>query len=104
MDLKKNVPEKFEDIGKLSKDAAEKEVKNLREAIEFHNYRYYVKNKPVISDSAYDRFFKRLQELEAAFPELRSENSPTQKVGAEPIDELKRDRKSVCRERVCHRV
>jgi DNA ligase (NAD+) len=47
-----------------------------------------VKADPAISDAVYDRLFERLQALEAAFPSLQSENSPTQRVGAEPVGSL----------------
>ncbi len=72
----------------LSEDEAGEQVEQLREAIEFHDRKYYVENSPVISDRAYDQLFQRLKDLEAAFPDLRSEMSPTQRVGAEPVDEL----------------
>ncbi|MFB6216568.1 MAG: NAD-dependent DNA ligase LigA, partial [Candidatus Aenigmatarchaeota archaeon] len=49
--------------------------------------RYYVKNNPVISDRAYDQLFDRLKHLEQEF-DLQSENSPTQRIGGEPIEEL----------------
>jgi len=65
------------------------EVEKLREEIRYHNYRYYVLGDPVISDAEYDRLFRRLQELEEKYPELRSPDSPTQKVGAEPQKEFK---------------
>ncbi|MFP3870923.1 MAG: helix-hairpin-helix domain-containing protein [Syntrophobacteria bacterium] len=64
----------------------------LREGIDHHDYLYYVKNKPEISDAVYDRLFHRLQQLEQAFPQLQSDTSPTRRVGAEPVDELKKVR------------
>lgn len=87
----KNRPENgwpFEAIDDMDREAAGEEVEALREGIAYHAERYYVRNQPVISDALYDRLFKRLLDLEAAFPELRSENSPTQRVGAEPVDKL----------------
>jgi DNA ligase (NAD+) len=56
----------------------------LRRDIEYHNYRYYVEDDPVISDEEYDRMFRELRELEQEHPELASPDSPTQRVGAEP--------------------
>src|SRR3989442_8535244 len=56
----------------------------LRRLIERANYAYYVLDKPEISDAEYDRLFRELQELEAKHPELRTPDSPTQRVGAEP--------------------
>ena len=90
MDFKKNPRTSFKDISEMTKKEARAEVEALCEGIEYHNYLYYVKNRPEISDALYDRLFRRLQELEVAFPELRSETSPTQRLGAEPIDKLKK--------------
>ena len=89
MDFKKNPNADFRDVDNLEKKEAKEQVEALREGIEYHDYRYYVENDPEISDALYDRLFHRLQELEEAFPDLQSENSPTQRVGAEPVDELK---------------
>jgi DNA ligase (NAD+) len=61
------------------------EIAELSEALERHNYRYHVLDSPEISDSEYDRLFRRLVDLEAAHPELRSPNSPTLRVGAPPV-------------------
>lgn len=90
MDFKKNPKTDFKDVDELSEKDAKEEVEALREGIEFHNYRYYVKNDPVISDASYDKLLARLQDLEEAFPDLQSEDSPTRRVGAPPADELKR--------------
>ncbi len=92
MDFKKNPSARFKDIRKLSKEEARAEVEDLREGIEYHNYLYYVKDEPRISDAAYDRLFRRLQELEEAFPEFQSATSPTRKVGAPPVEGLKKVR------------
>ena len=64
----------------------------LRNEIRRHDYLYYVKARPVISDAAYDRLFRELVELEEAFPDLVTPDSPTQRVGAPPLDELKKVR------------
>jgi DNA ligase (NAD+) len=61
------------------------EIERLRDEIRDHNRRYYVLDDPLIPDSEYDRLLRRLQELEAAHPELVSADSPTQRVGAEPL-------------------
>ena len=71
-----------------SKAEAEEAVKALREAIRYHNYRYYVLDDPVISDAEYDRLMADLQALEERFPELQSPDSPTQRVGGAPREEL----------------
>ena len=60
----------------------------LREEVRRHDRLYYVENDPEISDAEYDRLFEELEALEEAFPGLRTEDSPTQRVGAEPLDEL----------------
>src|SRR5438270_10930243 len=64
------------------------EVAHLRREIERHNHRYYVLDDPEISDAEYDALFRRLQALEEAHPELRSPDSPTQRVGAAPLDKF----------------
>jgi DNA ligase (NAD+) len=56
----------------------------LREELERANYQYYVLDQPELSDAEYDRKFRELVELERAHPELRTPDSPTQRVGAPP--------------------
>jgi DNA ligase (NAD+) len=63
-------------------------ARKLREEIELHNYRYYVLDAPTISDAEFDRLFRELQDLEAMHPELATADSPTQRVGAKPLDEF----------------
>jgi len=89
MDFKKHPKTDFKDVNALSKEEAQEEIASLREGITYHDHLYYVENKPKISDATYDKLFRRLQKLEEAFPELQSESSPTQRVGAAPVDELK---------------
>ena len=60
----------------------------LRNEIRRHDYLYYVKDRPEISDSQYDRLFRDLAELEQAHPELVTPDSPSQRVGAPPLQEL----------------
>ena len=62
-----------------------REVERLRAELAEHNHRYYVLDEPLISDAAYDQLFRRLVDLEAAYPELHDPTSPTQKVGAPPL-------------------
>ncbi|MER3479228.1 MAG: DNA ligase (NAD(+)) LigA [Meiothermus sp.] len=64
---------------------AQRRVRELREEIRYHNYRYYVLDDPVISDAEYDRLLQELKELEARYPQLITPDSPTQTVGA-PIE------------------
>ncbi|MFI5397129.1 MAG: NAD-dependent DNA ligase LigA [Candidatus Binatia bacterium] len=63
-----------------------RDIEELRRAIDYHNYRYYVLDDPVISDAEYDDLFRRLTELENAHAEFRSPSSPTQRVGAPPAE------------------
>ena len=67
-------------------ETIKKRVEKLREEIEYHNYRYYVLDQPEISDAQYDRMMRELEKLEQEHPELRSPNSPTQRVGAPPLE------------------
>jgi len=66
------------------KAIAQKELAELRNQIEEHNYRYYVLDKPSVSDAEYDRLFDRLLEIEKKYPELVTPDSPSQRVGAPP--------------------
>lgn len=65
-------------------DAA-KRAEKLRNELERHNYLYYVREEPEIDDTTYDRMFRELVELEEKNPELRTADSPTQRVGAPPV-------------------
>lgn len=63
---------------------AEQRIRELREEIRTHDYRYYVLDAPTISDAAYDRLYRELQQLEAEHPDLVTPDSPTQRVGGAP--------------------
>ena len=65
---------------------AEEQAARLSREIEYHNYRYYVLDDPEISDAAYDALLKELEGLEQAYPELKTPNSPTQRVGSAPLE------------------
>ncbi|MCW8890435.1 MAG: NAD-dependent DNA ligase LigA [Sedimenticola sp.] len=58
----------------------------LREQINLHNYRYYVLDDPQVPDSEYDRLMRELQALEARYPSLITPESPTQRVGGQPLE------------------
>ena len=58
----------------------------LRSRINYHNHRYYVLDAPEISDGEYDELLNELRDLEAAFPELITPDSPTQRVGGAPLE------------------
>ncbi len=61
-------------------------IEALRRQIEYHNYRYYVLDDPEIPDAEYDRLMRELEALEAEHPEWVTPTSPTQRVGAKPLD------------------
>ena len=61
-------------------------INDLRSELNDHNYRYYVLDDPVISDAEYDRLLRELQLLEDSHPDLIADDSPTQRVGAPPLD------------------
>jgi DNA ligase (NAD+) len=65
-------------------------IAELRHTIEDHARRYYVLDDPVIGDDQYDALFQELRELEAEHPELLTPDSPTQRVGAEPVGRLEK--------------
>ncbi len=68
-------------MSKLAQCAAE-----LRRILDHHNYKYYVEDKPEVSDKEFDLLLKELEELEAAHPELVTADSPTKRVGGQPLD------------------
>lgn len=72
----------------MNREEAEKRIKTLREEIARHDYLYYVLDRPEISDAEYDKLFRELVELEERYPEFASPDSPTQRVGAAPRDDL----------------
>jgi DNA ligase (NAD+) len=80
-------PTDFDPVEELDAATAREQAAALREALRYHDYRYYVRNDPVIGDRAYDALFSRLRVLEDAF-DLDTTDSPTQRVGGEPLDEL----------------
>lgn len=61
-------------------------AEELRHLIAYHDYRYYVLDEPEIPDAEYDRLVRELQALEAAHPALITADSPTQRVGGQPLD------------------
>ncbi|MFC7193583.1 NAD-dependent DNA ligase LigA [Halosimplex aquaticum] len=80
-------PTDFDPVEALSEDAAREQAERLREAVRYHDHRYYVENDPAIDDRVYDALFSRLRDLEEAFG-IQTEDSPTQRVGGAPRDEL----------------
>jgi DNA ligase (NAD+) len=80
-------PTVFEPVDEIDEERAREEAEQLREAIRYHDYRYYVQADPVVGDRTYDALFERLRDLEEAF-DLDREDSPTRRVGGEPVDEF----------------
>ena len=69
-------------------ESIQAEARALRDEINAHNHRYYVLDEPEITDQAYDELLRRLQKLEADYPQLQTPDSPTQRVGAAPAPYL----------------
>jgi DNA ligase (NAD+) len=70
----------------------EQRAAELRRQLEYHNYRYYVLDDPEVGDDQYDALLDELRKLEEEHPELITPDSPTQRVGAEPVSELEKVR------------
>ena len=69
-------------------DKLRKRAEELRQEINYHNYRYYVLDDPVVSDAQYDKLLRELQQIESEHPELITPDSPTRRVGAAPLSEF----------------
>ena len=69
----------------MNRQSAVDRIDALREQIRRHDHMYYVLDAPELSDAEYDVLFRELQGLEALFPDLRTADSPTQRVGGEPL-------------------
>ncbi|HNQ45500.1 MAG TPA: NAD-dependent DNA ligase LigA [Syntrophorhabdus sp.] len=72
----------------MEKKEIKERIEKLKGQLEYHNYRYYVLDDPVVSDTEYDRLMTELVALEEDHPEFLSPNSPTQRVGAKPLAEF----------------
>lgn len=70
----------------MDKKNAKKKIQKIRDEINYHNHKYYVENNPVISDYEFDQLLKELEKLEEKYPDLIAPDSPTQRVGGEPIE------------------
>ena len=71
----------MDDINKVRQS-----IEELQGIINHHNYRYYVLDSPEISDAEYDELMRELSKLEAKHPELVTPDSPTQRIGAPPVE------------------
>ena len=79
----------------MNEAQAQKQINKLREEIDFHNYRYYVLDDPAVSDAEYDRLLRELESLERQFPRLVTPTSPTQRVGAPPLEKFETVRHTI---------
>ncbi len=70
----------------MNRDQAQDRIDELTVEINDHNHRYYILDDPVVSDAAYDRLLRELQDLEYEYPDLARPDSPTQRVGTLPLD------------------
>ena len=77
-------------MSKNSLKSVKKRLKNLRQEIERHNYRYHVLDSPEISDSAYDSLMRELLDIEEKHPELKTPDSPSQRVGGKILEGFKK--------------
>ncbi|WP_419938606.1 NAD-dependent DNA ligase LigA [Candidatus Palauibacter sp.] len=73
-------------MSESSPGGPERRARELRRTLRHHSYLYYVRDQPEISDERFDELFRELRALEEAHPELVTPDSPTQRVGAEPLD------------------
>lgn len=74
----------------MERQDAKKRVEELRAIVEEYGYHYYVLDQPLVSDAEYDQFFHELLKIETEFPDLRTEDSPTVRVGGEPLPHFKK--------------
>jgi DNA ligase (NAD+) len=84
MSSKKNTQQ----VKDMNKSEARKQANKLREKLNHHDYRYYILDDPEISDAEYDELKAKLEEIEDAYPDLVTADSPTQRAGAPPKEEL----------------
>ena len=76
----------------MSIELVQTRVEALREIVRQHQYRYYILDDPTVSDQEFDALFRELQALEAEHPEVRSDDSPTQRVGGTISDRFEKTR------------
>ena len=72
----------------MTRSEAQKRIEFLRRQIRRDDYLYYVRAQPEVSDREYDRLYTELEQLEKQFPDLITSNSPTQRVGGQPVKEF----------------
>ena len=70
----------------MNTESLHNELQQLKTTLEHHNYQYYVMDEPTIPDAEYDRLMRRLKEIEAAYPDWLTADSPSQRVGGRALD------------------
>ncbi len=75
-------------VNGISPAEAEKRIEELTNKLNYHNYKYYVEDKPEISDFEFDALLVELENLEKEYPDLKKPNSPTSRVGGEPVSDF----------------
>lgn len=70
----------------MERQAAIKRIEELRELLNQYNYEYYVLDRPSVPDSEYDRLMQELIALEEQYPDLKTKDSPSQRVGGQALD------------------
>lgn len=84
----------MEGVESMDRKTAEQKIKELRKLLHRYGYEYYVLDKPTVPDAEYDRLMQELIRLEEQFPDLITPDSPTQRVGGEPLDVFEKVRHS----------
>ena len=74
----------------MKRKEAKNKIKKLREELRYHEHKYHVLDNPEISDAEYDEMMNELKKLEEKYPEFKSPDSPTQRVGGETLDEFEK--------------
>ncbi|GEN32503.1 DNA ligase (NAD+) [Cerasibacillus quisquiliarum] len=79
----------------MNKQQVEKKIQALKKELNQYSYEYYVLDKPTVPDSEYDKKLRELEDLEKQFPELITADSPTQRVGDQPLDSFEKVRHAI---------
>lgn len=74
----------------MTKSEAQKRIAKLIETIDDYRYRYHVEDDPTVTDDVYTSLTKELEDIEREFPELKSEHTPTSRVGSQPLDKFEK--------------
>jgi DNA ligase (NAD+) len=70
----------------MNRAEAKKKISGLRDLIRSHDRRYFIENRPGITDHEYDRLYTALKNIEKKFPELVTPDSPTQRISEKPLE------------------